>query len=112
MITKKTKPKLKKTNPRIGTAKKMVKQERKPLIRAQFAQCFWVHDGPVLADLSELKTFLGKITAKQWAHHVTKEKNDFANWVKAVLFDDACAKGLSKSKTPAAALKVVEKALK
>ncbi len=95
--------------------KEKIKQKtisrKKPLVRAQFAQCFWVHDGPVLADLVELKTFLGKITSKQWKHHVTEEKNDFSNWVKAVLLDDECAKGLSKSKTPVGAVKVVEKAL-
>lgn len=97
------------------TTKKTVvssrKKPRKPLVRAQFAQCFWVHDGPVLADLAELRDFLDTMNAKQWKHHVTKEKNDFANWIQDVLRDADCAKRMRAAKTRTEARAAMEKSL-
>lgn len=45
--------------------------------------------------------------AEVFSHHVTKERNDFAEWVEHVLADAACAAALRKAKKPAAAKTIV-----
>jgi len=42
-----------------------------------------------------------------FAHHVSKEKNDFADWIEYVLIDTELATKVRKSKKPNTARKVV-----
>lgn len=75
-------------------------------------KCFWVNHGPVLRNLAELRDALAHhISDAQFAHHVDTGRNDFADWVEAVLQDAACAAALRRAKTPRAALRAVESSL-
>jgi len=79
------------------------------LVDAPPEQCFWIHYGPVLKNLRELRDALAQsVSDAQFAYHVGAGKNDFANWVEAVLDDAACAQALRRAKTRLAALRAVE----
>jgi hypothetical protein len=55
---------------------------------------FRVDGGPVLPSLVALRAYLRTIPAKQFEHHVTVERNDFANWVEHVFGETALASAL------------------
>jgi hypothetical protein len=97
-------------------AKKVAANEnsktKKSLVVAADPQSFWVSDGQILNSLLALHDALHSMDKEVFGHHVSKGKNDFADWVEAVLCDEACAKDLSKVKTPASAKVVVAKHLK
>jgi hypothetical protein len=60
----------------------------------------------------ELKDSLEGMPDDVFKYHVTKEKNDFADWVEFVLGDSELATGLRKSKKPSTARSVVVRRLK
>lgn len=93
-------------------ATKSNQNKKKPLITAKEEQCFWCTDGRILDSLVALEAALASMKKEIFAHHVTKEKNDFADWVGSVLADDACAKDLRTKKTPKTAYTLVVKRLK
>jgi hypothetical protein len=71
-----------------------------------------VNHGPVLKNLGELRDVLAHhMSEAQFAHHVGAGRNDFADWVEAVLLDAACAAALRRVKTRQAALRAVESSL-
>ena len=82
---------------------------RRAIINAPPEQCFWIHYGPVLKNLRELRDALAQsVSDAQFAYHVGVGKNDFAKWVEAVLDDAMCAQALRRAKTLRAALRAVE----
>ena len=110
---KKAVPKKATTKKVIGkTRQKPAKQQKKVLVCASDDKCFWTTDGKILRDLEELAEALHHMTDEIFAHHVTKDKNDFANWVEDVLLDGDCADALRRTKKTSAAQKVVVKQLK
>lgn len=84
----------------------------KDLIQAGEGQEFWLHDGPALRNLKDLKHALDNITEEQFAFHVSDEKNDFANWVRAVLQDPECADELQRCRTILSTRRVLIKYLR
>jgi hypothetical protein len=83
------------------------------LLTAPPDKCFWVHYGPVLKDLRELRDALERqISDAQFAHHVRPDGNDFANWVDHVLEEKTCARALRRAHTVSDALRAVETALR
>lgn len=125
MTTKKTTTKkavVKKTNKK-SVSKKLVKKVAKKatikktsgakkLVLATGADCFWVHNGPILKDMVELEKALGDMTEKMFAHHVAGKRNDFADWVEYVLKDVETATAIRKTKKPNTAHTVVKRQLK
>ncbi len=105
MIKKETK------SPKKVSSPKTVKV-KPSLVVANGAQAFWVHNGPILKTLVDLKNFLTTATLDQFFHHTKRGGNDFAKWVKAVLRDEKCASELEKADTPKKALAVITKAIK
>ena len=72
---------------------------KKELIESLPDSCFWVNNGPILSDLKELYSALrGEITVEQFSHHVTSDRNDFADWIEIVLNDKRCADMVRKVK--------------
>ncbi len=69
---------------------------------------FWVSDGRILKNLQELSDALETMTDDTYNYHVTKEKNDFANWVKDVMGGRKLAGELAKAKNRLDALKKVK----
>ncbi|HEY4498649.1 MAG TPA: hypothetical protein VJH94_01135 [Candidatus Paceibacterota bacterium] len=86
--------------------------QKKLLVNAYNERCFWVYNGPVLSNLSDLWRAYNYMTKEQYAHHVHEEKNDFSKWVAEVLLDEECAKALLKADSPKKAATVVENSLK
>ncbi len=84
----------------------------KKIINASDEFCFWSCDGSIARNLEDLKNALLKMDKKSFSHHVNKEKNDFANWVKEVIGDDALANKLKKTKTIKTTIKAIEDNLK
>lgn len=89
------------------TVRKSSKKSKKDLVHANSDQCFWVTDGTVIANLCELSEALDAMSEDIFGYHVTKEKNDFADWIEHVLEDAELATKIRKSKKPNTARKVV-----
>lgn len=71
-------------------------------------ECFWSRDGQILRNLADLQLAFGSMDDEIFLHHVTKEKNDFADWVEHVLGDAHCAQALRTAKKKERAQKIVE----
>lgn len=94
------------------TTKKSANKNAKVLVCANGKECFWTNDGQVLSDLRELSEALDSMAQEVFNYHVTKEKNDFADWVESVLSDAECASALRRSKKPSSARTIVVRHLK
>ena len=70
-------------------------------------QSFWVNNGPVLKNLSELADFLPQINDDVYSHHVSSEKNDFSKWVNDIIGDKKLANDLLSSRNKESAIKKV-----
>jgi HD superfamily phosphohydrolase len=60
---------------------------------------FWLHDGRALKSLKELSDSLENMPGDVFSHHVTKERNDFSNWIKDVIGDKDLAQRVYSLKT-------------
>jgi len=87
-------------------------QTKKPLVLASNDTSFWVTNGAVLNSLLALRDALNEMEKEVYSYHVSKEHNDFANWVDAVLCDSECAAELKQAQTPVKAKSVVTRRLK
>lgn len=102
-----TKKSVKKTTKKVAT-----KKSGKVLNKSSDSQCFWTHDGQILSDLQDLATAFSLMQKSVYIHHVSKERNDFADWVEVVLGDVACAKDLRKARAAKSAHTTVVRHLK
>jgi hypothetical protein len=84
----------------------------KAMVCAADGECFWTRDGRILQNMADLHMAFGSMDDEVFLHHVSKEKNDFANWVEYVLQDLDCAVELRKVKKKAQAEKIVAKYVK
>lgn len=82
------------------------------LVCADPEHCFWTTDGNVLEDLNQLQLAFGSMDDEVFLHHVTKEKNDFADWVEHILEDQECAHALRSSKKPRSSRTAVVRVLR
>lgn len=97
----------------VKSVKKVVKKATKQtLVYADNASSFWLVDGQILNSLLALHDALGTMKKTVYTHHVTKDKNDFSDWVASVLGDVVCADSLRKIKTATAAKLVIAERLK
>lgn len=101
----------KSASPKKKVKTKAKAKTQKALVCANGEQCFWVSDGKVLSNLVELKEAFDRMEENVFKYHVTKEKNDFANWVESVLDDSELAQALRKAKKPKTARTVVVRRL-
>jgi hypothetical protein len=85
---------------------------KQALVCASGEQCFWVTDGRVISNLAELHDALKVMNSDVFAHHVNKEKNDFANWIADILGDADLAQNLRSAKKPNTACAIVARRLK
>jgi hypothetical protein len=80
----------------------MVMAQKKEMTRAWLgnvpeAKVFWCHDGRVVQSLEELAAALREMPEETFRYHVTKDKNDFRNWVSDVIGDTTLANQLGKA---------------
>jgi hypothetical protein len=123
MPTSSTKKTVKKAVKKVGVAKAPAKKtaaKKKPvqkeanfkaLVCAFDGECFWSRDGQILQNLADLRLAIGSMDDEVFLHHVSPEKNDFADWVEHVLQDSECAEALRKAKKKEQAEKIVQKHL-
>lgn len=87
--------------------KKLVQTAKKQIISVDGSLAFWVHNGPVLKNLVDLRSAFESIGADLFNYHVNHEKNDFANWVEHVLKEPVLAAKLRTYKTQKTMAKAV-----
>jgi hypothetical protein len=109
-VVKKTATKKTPTKKATKTAAKS--RSKKELVVAPDEASFWVTNGAVLNSLLALRDALDEMEKEVYSYHVSKQHNDFANWVDAVLCDQKCAIELKSARTPEKAKTVVTKHLK
>lgn len=71
-------------------------------------QRFWVNDGQVLKNLSELLPALRKMSKETFLHHVNAEKNDFANWLEHVYCEKEIAKEVRQTRSKTALMRAIQ----
>lgn len=96
-VATKAAPKVTKA-PAKKVAKKATAKAKPALVCAPGEQCFWTTDGRILANLVDLRDALASMTDDVFAYHVSKERNDFADWIEQVLEDAELAATFRKSK--------------
>lgn len=74
-------------------------------------QCFWVNNGPILRNIEEMANALPEMSDETFRHHVNSEKNDFSNWVRDAIGDQALANDLLSSRNKESALKKIRNRL-
>jgi len=62
-------------------------------------QRFRFNDGTSVGNLEELEKVLMHISEEEFRHHVSNDKNDFANWIKYVLKKESLASKVWQAKT-------------
>ncbi len=72
---------------------------KKILGEVQAEKAFWVNNGPILKSLNDFSQAAKKLTPAQFAHHVNKQKNDFAKWINEVIGDNSLAVKLKSFKS-------------
>ena len=75
-------------------------------------QCFWINNGPIIRNLQEMADALNYMEDQTFMHHINKDKNDFANWVRDVLKDEELAGKLVKIKSKEKILKEIKNRIK
>ena len=86
-------------------------EAKKYLSDAAPEQCFWVNNGPIIKNLSELSDTLPQMNDEAFQHHVNNEKNDFSSWVRDVIGDQKLANELLSSKSKESAVKKIRSRL-
>lgn len=96
----------------INTLSQYSGEQKRKLIQAPDGQEFWVHNGPALRNLHDLRDIMNTISHDQFNYHVAPGKNDFANWVRDILQDQGCARELMRCKTPLSTKRTIIKFLR
>lgn len=99
---------VKKTAKKVASRTSKKTPDFKALVCAYDGECFWSRDGQILSNLSDLSFAIGSMDDEVFLHHVTQEKNDFADWVEHVLQDQECAQALRAAQKKTQAKKIVE----
>lgn len=73
---------------------------------------FWVNNGPILKNIGELPAVLRRMSDKTFLHHVNKEKNDFAKWIREVFGDKNLADAITKAKNKDNMIRAIEYSLR
>ena len=90
-------------------AKSITKETAEKLLgNCSHEQCFWLADGQALHSLSDLDKALKTMKKGVFEHHVNKDKNDFKNWIQAIIGDPLLAEKVGKAGTKTALAKAVK----
>ncbi|OGM23076.1 hypothetical protein A2961_02590 [Candidatus Woesebacteria bacterium RIFCSPLOWO2_01_FULL_39_21] len=72
---------------------------KKDIVNAPNDKLFWVHEGPALKNLVDLRDLLRSLRDETFKFHVNELKNDFSNWISDVLKEADLAKKLKGIKS-------------
>jgi hypothetical protein len=81
------------------------------LAEIQEEKCFWVNNGPIVKNLSELKAAILEMSDEKFDYHAKRDGNDFAKWVEEVLENKKLAASLARARTKKGTVKAIEKHL-
>ena len=70
---------------------------------------FWLHGGKTIKNILELAKELKQMNSETFAHYVTNEKNDFANWIQHCIKDEQLAALLKTTKNKERMAAIVER---
>ena len=73
---------------------------------------FYLDNGFILKSIEELYHTISLMEKELYNHHVTKDKNDFANWIYNVFEDKELGMNLMNSKSKDEMMKVLKKHIK
>src|SRR3989338_572623 len=77
-----------------------------------FEQSFHLVNGRNLKNLHELANALVSMDEKTFSHHVTKDRNDFSNWIKGVFREEELADQISRIRSREGISRRLSEALK
>jgi hypothetical protein len=106
---KTTLKKVKIKQPKKTTSRKVkTKQPKKTISKANKFElkkvygdeCFFMINGSVLSDLTELCEAFDFMSQDVFNYHVNEDKNDFENWVRDIFNEKELSNQLKKQKTP------------
>jgi hypothetical protein len=119
-VVKKRKP-AKKGKVATKAKKVAVKKSRTPkksrathpkLKQADTELCFWVNNGPIIANLLDLYETLDNMSDEQFSYHTLSRGNDFAIWIEEVICEPVLAKKIARTKSKDAMRKAIRTHLK
>jgi len=70
---------------------------------------FWLHGGKTIKNILELAKELKQMNNETFAHYVTNQKNDFANWIQHCIKDEQLATLLKTTKSKERMAAIVER---
>jgi hypothetical protein len=70
---------------------------------------FLCKDGRIIRTLEDLMKIVKDLSQKDFLHHVNKERNDFATWIRDVVGDFVLANRLKRVKGQSTMSKLIEK---
>ena len=73
---------------------------KKKYVKAKGEHCFFLIDGSTISDLHGLADALDMMSHDVFYYHVDGDRNDFANWVRAILKEAELADKLLEESTP------------
>ena len=83
-------------------------EAKKYLARVSDDKVFWVNNGPVLRSLEDLEANLHSMSEQAYSYHANKDRNDFSNWIGAVIGDKLLAMDLTSARNKESAHKKVK----
>lgn len=84
------------------------KEARKILGNVSPQYCLWVMNGAILKNLNEFARELDRMSNQVFRYHVSRERNDFSNWISEVYGDKKLAKDIKKAKTKKQAYRILK----
>ena len=81
----------------------------KGLKEAPADKYFYVHNGMTIKNLDELAVALNLMDRETFEYHVNNDKNDFSNWVDAIINEKTLAKELLDIKSKNASAERIRK---
>ena len=83
-----------------------------PVKRLSPKEYFYLHNGFILKTIEELYHTLSLMDKGLFNHHVTKDRNDFANWIYNVFEERELGRKMMKVKSKDAMMKLLKKHIK
>jgi len=88
------------------------KKARSILANCPPQESFWVNNGPIIKNMSELYREMKLLNDDTFRHHVNKDRNDFSKWIKDCLGDASLATDIKKTKARRIAVNKIRSRLK
>ena len=96
----------------VKPAIKKAVEKAKPIKRLDPKEYFYLNNGFILKSIEELYHTLSLMDKKLYDHHVTKDRNDFANWIYNVFDEKDLGMKIMKAKSKDQMMRLLKKYIK